>query len=607
MMQDEKTKTIAEAYKTMKEAIEIVAPTKSKASSTMKKDDGDEDDYRDGDEDCEGNTKDLKVKQKGKKVVNELSKKTLGNYSKSATYDLVSRSIALGSASRGDSEKEKADAKRFANKIPKRYKGINKVTDRLTKEAFDKVKPEMKTKDLGYVNIGGARVKDTPEDRLKHHQKTFPNAKTLPKANEELTGGQKKIDKNKNGKLDAQDFKMLRKEDTVNELSKKTLGSYIKKASDSSAYDANMQGYKSGLNHSKFNNSEVGKVEKKRSSGISKAIGRLTQEDTEQLDELSKDTLKSYIKKGTRSANSLSKRADKSYDKSRYAFAPSSIDKHAENSAKYDADSNKRRVGVDKAKGRLTQEDTEQLDELSKKTLVSFIKARDNDSTKINDYDKRNKRNKGVQTAINKYLQKDKNKAMMTKEDTEQYDHVEESLSGPQDREWIEKMERHERLHAYHKRMGNHDEAAKHKAEVTKLERHKEESNMKEWTNEYQWNWDAISEASENEIDDLIEQMNDEEYESFVAEFDELQEGNNMYQASTNSRQPMDANGREKLKPRAQADAAFYDEHERNKTVVDYPGKVKPTNKVQRQAKVRGGENRNPEPMKTLSDFRKGV
>lgn len=45
-------------------------------------------------------------------------------------------------------------------------------------------KPKMQTSDPGYVNINGARVKDTPEDRLKHYQKTFPNAKSLPK-NEE--------------------------------------------------------------------------------------------------------------------------------------------------------------------------------------------------------------------------------------------------------------------------------------------------------------------------------------------------------------------------------------------------------------------------------------
>jgi len=46
--------------------------------------------------------------------------------------------------------------------------------------------------------------------------------------NEELKGGQKKLDKNNNGKLDKHDFKMLRKEEVeqVDELSNKTLRNY---------------------------------------------------------------------------------------------------------------------------------------------------------------------------------------------------------------------------------------------------------------------------------------------------------------------------------------------------------------------------------------------
>jgi predicted Zn-dependent peptidase len=54
---------------------------------------------------------------------------------------------------------------------------------------------------------------------------------------EELKGKQHKIDANKNGKVDAHDFKLLRakkevKEESeqIDELSKKTLGSYVKKA-----------------------------------------------------------------------------------------------------------------------------------------------------------------------------------------------------------------------------------------------------------------------------------------------------------------------------------------------------------------------------------------
>jgi len=47
---------------------------------------------------------------------------------------------------------------------------------------------------------------------------------------EELKGGQKNLDKNKNGKLDAQDFKLLRKEEEeIDELDKSTLKSYINK------------------------------------------------------------------------------------------------------------------------------------------------------------------------------------------------------------------------------------------------------------------------------------------------------------------------------------------------------------------------------------------
>jgi hypothetical protein len=58
-------------------------------------------------------------------------------------------------------------------------------------------------------------------------------------AKEELVGNQKKLDKNHNGKLDKQDFKMLRKEEAeaveeeqIDELSNKTLYRYGAKAHD---------------------------------------------------------------------------------------------------------------------------------------------------------------------------------------------------------------------------------------------------------------------------------------------------------------------------------------------------------------------------------------
>ena len=64
---------------------------------------------------------------------------------------------------------------------------------------------------------------------------------------EELVGNQHKLDKNKNGKLDAHDFKLLRKEESeqIDELSKKTMGSYAHKATDD-AQDKAHDAYDSG-------------------------------------------------------------------------------------------------------------------------------------------------------------------------------------------------------------------------------------------------------------------------------------------------------------------------------------------------------------------------
>jgi hypothetical protein len=81
----------------------------------------------------------------------------------------------------------------------------------------------------------------------------------------------------------------------IDELSKKTLGSYVKKAGGTSLNSAgahmadygahgNQKSFKKGIN---------------RAKGVMRAADRLTKEETEQLDELSPNTLHSYIKKAT--------------------------------------------------------------------------------------------------------------------------------------------------------------------------------------------------------------------------------------------------------------------------------------------------------------------
>ena len=118
---------------------------------------------------------------------------------------------------------------------------------------------------------------------------------------------------------------------------------------------------------------------------------------------------------------------------------------------------------------------------------------------------------------------------------------------------------------------------------------------------DFEWNWDAILEAPAEELDAMIEEMSDEELNSFVTEFESIEEGN---QLSTNSVQPMSPDGRETLDPRAPADRAFANAHRQQVDIKDYPGKDKPVNNAKAQAPLRTGDKRNSEPKKTLSDIR---
>jgi len=98
------------------------------------------------------------------------------------------------------------------------------------------------------------------------------------KMKESLVGGQKKLDKNKNGKLDREDFRLLRKEaEEIEELSKKTLGSYVKSAAKDAEEAGRDQEY-----HGHKNDYKRGE---NRQKGIEKAVNRLMKEETEQIQE----------------------------------------------------------------------------------------------------------------------------------------------------------------------------------------------------------------------------------------------------------------------------------------------------------------------------------
>jgi hypothetical protein len=105
----------------------------------------------------------------------------------------------------------------------------------------------------------------------------------------ELVGNQKKLDKNHNGKLDSQDFKMLRGQkkatedvEQIDELKKSTLASYAKKATDDVSYHS----FSAGTRPSK--DPERLKDDKKamnRQAGVNKAVDRLAKEDVESVEE----------------------------------------------------------------------------------------------------------------------------------------------------------------------------------------------------------------------------------------------------------------------------------------------------------------------------------
>ena len=148
----------------------------------------------------------------------------------------------------------------------------------------------------------------------------------------------------------------------LDELSKKTLGSYIKKATG----DAMTKSFKAGDVRDKDSTDNRLKA-MGRQMGIAKAANKLAKESVE-LDELSKETLASYVKKADKQAN----KAIDSYSSAaarRSDFAPDTpaMAKNAKKFAKRDA-------GADLARRKLAKEEVE-IDEAAPKIKTDFVKT----------------------------------------------------------------------------------------------------------------------------------------------------------------------------------------------------------------------------------------
>jgi hypothetical protein len=378
------------------------------------------------------------------------------------------------------------------------------------------------------------------------------------KMTEALKGNQHKLDRNNNGKLDAQDFKMLK--------------------------------------------------------------GKKVKEDVEQVDEVSKRTLGSYVKKAAMDAVIQRKIGADFENLGNKARKPSMKSSAQELEKQYTAKSRKRRAGINTAVDRLTKEDVEvyeakdprftSFDTKLPHHLSTFSRRSDNERKTSTDLfiDKFRKQRLAKS---NIYRPKANNTAEAVKNGMkEEIEQMEEGKMGQLSADLTDLS--HSDFHKQYGKPKSHYDSSNFKKPVQKgkeMDRAKSlaqrgMASMKK--EDYAWDWDAILEAPEEEIDALIEELNDADYKSFVTEFDTLDEaGENWYQGSTNSKQPMDANGRETLEPRAEADKAFVDAHRKLVKVTDYPGKDKPATNAKPQAGVRPGDNRNSEGMKTLSDIRR--
>jgi hypothetical protein len=139
----------------------------------------------------------------------------------------------------------------------------------------------------------------------------------------------------------------------LDEISKATMGRYINKAKDSIDTASYRQGHREALGGS---SKPLEKKLTKRHKGIETAVKKLTKEESEQIDELSKATMGSYINKA----------AERIGTKGVTAGLKIAADEKSSSNFK---DMGKRQKGIAKAVSKLTKEEQDFIDALNTDTL----------------------------------------------------------------------------------------------------------------------------------------------------------------------------------------------------------------------------------------------
>jgi hypothetical protein len=172
---------------------------------------------------------------------------------------------------------------------------------------------------------------------------------------EALKGNQHKIDKNKNNKIDAHDFKILRGEKPE---VKEGWDDMIKAGKERAERERQERGT------GKFDKKEVKPgVTQYTRKPTTYADDKTQKEEVEQIDELKKSTLGSYVKKATADAV-ISRKIGSDFEHQASRAKKASM-KNASTSLsdKYKSMARKRQAGIGKAVDRLTKEEVDQVQE----------------------------------------------------------------------------------------------------------------------------------------------------------------------------------------------------------------------------------------------------
>jgi hypothetical protein len=232
-----------------------------------------------------------------------LAAATVASYMHPASRALQALPTALKVDKAGKGENEFERQKKFPKKPIKKESemrlGTTSTVD-LMEKIMEIIEKKNKKEDDKEEKMSGEKTEvdvepetKTPSTDMEHDDDEDKNKKKKKKVEEELKGNQHKLDKNKNGKLDAEDFKKLRKEEVEQidevgdtEAGRKALMSYTNKA-QKQVMDPKVSEKK------KFN----------RSMGMHQAAAayvkgaKKANEEVEQIDELSQDTIKSFALK----------------------------------------------------------------------------------------------------------------------------------------------------------------------------------------------------------------------------------------------------------------------------------------------------------------------